>query len=103
MQSLGIISGYENGSFHPNQEITRAEIVVILSLLTTFVPSESAFTDVISNNWSAGTISLFAAAGVVLGKGEGVFKLEKSAYQAESVAKWTVKIVHYVSNIKFFL
>ncbi len=86
LNSLGVILGYSDGSFHPNQEITRAEMVVILSRLTIFVSSETSFTDVASNNWASDAISAFAAAGIVSGKADGEFKPSESATRAESVA-----------------
>lgn len=47
MQQVGIINGYSDGSFRPDQQITRAEIVAILAQLTNYEPATKAlFTDI---------------------------------------------------------
>ncbi|WP_148449066.1 S-layer homology domain-containing protein [Paenibacillus ihuae] len=86
LQDNGVITGYADGSFYPKQEITRAEIVTMLSRLTNYVASTStAFSDV-STNWAAEQINAFADAGIISGKGNGTFKPNESASRAESVA-----------------
>ncbi|WP_438348202.1 cadherin-like beta sandwich domain-containing protein [Paenibacillus sp. FA6] len=86
LKDLGILTGYEDGTFRPNQSITRAELVVMLARLTNYVPSPtSPFSDV-ESNWAADAIGAFAAAGIVLGKAEGKFEPVAPASRAESVA-----------------
>ncbi|MDG0791306.1 S-layer homology domain-containing protein [Cohnella ginsengisoli] len=86
LNDLGIISGYGDGTFRPDQPISRAEIVVMLARLTNYVPATtSQFSDV-ESNWAADAIGAFAAAGIVSGKGEGKFAPASSATRAESVA-----------------
>ncbi|WP_052416669.1 S-layer homology domain-containing protein [Paenibacillus sp. FSL R5-0912] len=85
LQGNGVITGYADGSFHPKQEITRAEMVTMLSRLTNYVSSVSApFSDVTAG-WAAGPINAFAGAGIVTGKGNGQFKPAEPASRAESV------------------
>lgn len=85
LQDNGVITGYADGSFHPKQEITRAEMVTMLSRLTNYVSSDSVpFSDVTAG-WAAGPINAFAGAGIVTGKGNGQFKPEEPASRAESV------------------
>lgn len=86
LQANGIITGYSDGTFHPNQAISRAEIVAMLARLTNYVPSASnLFPDVVTN-WASEQINAFANAGIVSGKGNGSFKPNESASRAESVA-----------------
>jgi 3',5'-cyclic AMP phosphodiesterase CpdA len=86
LQANGIITGYSDGTFHPNQAISRAEIVAMLARLTNYVPSASnLFSDVVTN-WASEQINAFANAGIVSGKGNGSFKPNESASRAESVA-----------------
>ncbi len=86
LQAKGVIMGAGNGSFYPNREITRAEIVTMLARLTNYVPSTShPFSDV-ATNWASEPINAFAAAGIVNGKGNGLFEPNESASRAESVA-----------------
>lgn len=85
LQANGVIMGYADGSFHPKQEITRAEIVTMLARLTNYVTSTSTpFSDV-STNWAAEQINAFANAGIISGKGNGAFKPNEAASRAESV------------------
>lgn len=77
--------GYADGSFHPKQEITRAEIVTMLARLTNYVTSTSTQFSDVSTNWAAEQINAFANAGIVSGKGNGVFKPNEAASRAESV------------------
>ena len=86
LKSLGLLNGYSDGSFRPNQGITRAEIVAILARLTNYVPGQStAFTDV-ENSWAKNEIAAFTTAGILLGKDEGQFAPNDSASRAEAVA-----------------
>ncbi|OBR68892.1 hypothetical protein A7K91_25755 [Paenibacillus oryzae] len=86
LQAEGIISGYKNGSFRPDQNISRAEMVAMLARLTTYVPATTnSFSDT-TGSWAAEPIHAFAAAGIVSGKGSGLFKPNESASRAESVA-----------------
>ncbi|WNS44039.1 Ig-like domain-containing protein [Paenibacillus sp. MMS20-IR301] len=86
LRALGISSGYSDGSFHPNQQITRAEIVGMLARLVDYAPAaKPAFSDTASS-WAAGPIEAFAAYGIVSGAGEGKFMPNASASRAEAVA-----------------
>ncbi|MGG4552754.1 S-layer homology domain-containing protein [Paenibacillus humicus] len=86
LKELGIISGYSDGTFRPNQQITRAEMVAILARLTNYVPAESSpFSDT-ESSWAAEAIHAFAAAGIVTGKGDGKFSPADPASRAEAVA-----------------
>ncbi|MEL7329719.1 MAG: DUF3747 domain-containing protein, partial [Cyanobacteria bacterium J06559_1] len=64
-QDLGIVTGYENGTFRPTQEVTRAELIAIMrraaeykNSTTTLVANQTgdSFTD-INGHWAEDTIS----------------------------------------------
>ncbi|WP_161601426.1 carboxypeptidase regulatory-like domain-containing protein [Paenibacillus luteus] len=86
LKSAGIIGGYEDGSFKPNHEITRAEMVTMLSKLMNLssVLGSAKFQDV-SGNWAEAGINQLADAGIISGKGEGKFEPNATATRAESV------------------
>ncbi|GIP17710.1 hypothetical protein J40TS1_33520 [Paenibacillus montaniterrae] len=86
LQANGIITGYSDGTFRPNQEISRAEIVVMLARLTNYVPGTSNLFSDVTTSWASEQINAFAAAGIVNGQGNGMFKPNDSASRAESVA-----------------
>lgn len=65
----GIVSGYEDGSFKPNNSMTRAEFAVVLSNVFGLVDtkSDNAFEDVKLGAWYADAVSKVAAAGIMEG------------------------------------
>lgn len=65
----GKISGYPDGSFHPNQSMTRAEFAALLSGVvknkTTDEAAKNSFTDVAENQWFYAPIMKLLQNGVV--------------------------------------
>ncbi|MDP4182070.1 MAG: S-layer homology domain-containing protein [Bacillota bacterium] len=53
---LNIVSGYQDGNFNPNNNITRAEVLVMLNRMTFRGPlaldEKSPFTDLSKNHWA---------------------------------------------------
>ncbi|WP_052350681.1 carboxypeptidase regulatory-like domain-containing protein [Paenibacillus gorillae] len=86
LKANGIIGGYKDGSFKPNNEITRAEMVAILSKLLKLgeASGDSKFKDV-TGSWAEAQINQLAEAGVISGKSEGKFDPNATATRAESV------------------
>ncbi|UKS25922.1 S-layer homology domain-containing protein [Paenibacillus sp. HWE-109] len=85
----GIISGYEDGTFKPNREITRAEIISMISKILTIkaaggVPTTSAFTD-INGVWNKEQIEAAASVGLISGMGNGLFSPNKQSTRAEAL------------------
>ncbi|OKQ00370.1 S-layer homology domain-containing protein [Paenibacillus sp. P46E] len=85
----GIITGYEDGGFRPNAEITRAEMAVILAKalgVTTEVKTATGFADDKDIPvWAKGSVDFVKEAGIVQGKGENAFAPQESATRAEAV------------------
>lgn len=72
IQSLaakGIIDGFGDGTFRPNDPVTRAQFVKMLDLTLGIAPSEkpTAFRDVPAGAWYAGYVSAASQAGIVQG------------------------------------
>ncbi len=86
MASLGMIKGYPDGTFGPNDPITRAEFAAIAAR---FDPSEisgvAAFTD-IAGHWSEPEVSKAAANGWVNGYTDNSFKPDQNITRAEAMA-----------------
>ncbi len=76
---LGLFKGYEDGTFAPEGEITRAEFAaIIVRLLGQEAQSEGAkaatqFADVPASHWAAGYVNIAVQAGVINGYGNGNF------------------------------
>lgn len=86
LANAGILTGYDNGKFGPNDHITRAQLATILAR---FCDAKAAtggdqFTD-IANHWARQYINTAAAAGLVQGYGNGVFGPDNKITRAETV------------------
>lgn len=76
----GIISGYDDGSFRPNNKITRAEVAAILYRARHGQKKPSAvstvFEDVTANHWASGYIASAVNDGIINGIDEKHFAPE---------------------------
>ncbi len=85
-----IIFGY-NGSFRPNDDITRAEFAAICVRFfekrsgTTINPTDIAFTDFESTHWAYDTIKKAFANGYVAGYPDGTLRADNTITRAEAV------------------
>ena len=86
LKTNGIVNGYGDGTFKPDQEISRAEMVAILSKIMNLSPDTGAskFNDT-KGSWAEQSINQLAAAGIISGKGEGKFDPNAIASRGESV------------------
>lgn len=77
LAQLKVIGGYEDGTFKPDQKVTRAEMAKLAYVLyTTFVDAEgakTAFTDVADDFWATGYINWCSQQGIIGGYGDGTF------------------------------
>jgi len=83
----GVLGGYGDGAFHPDQPITRAELTAILIRVQGGAASEgnTTFTDT-DGHWAEGYISSAVTAGLVFGYDDGTFKPNRNITRAEAVA-----------------
>jgi hypothetical protein len=80
MNDLGIIAGYDDGSFQPQTVLTREQAAKIIAYLMIgsnaadgLTTSSAPFTDVEASRWSAGYIAYCVSEGIVNGLGDGTF------------------------------
>ncbi len=86
LQSLGIISGRPDGTFKPDDVVTRAEFVTLVGSAMGLEPvdaSGSPLTD-IANHWAAGYIEACRQAGLLM-ETEGLFRPGEAITRAEMV------------------
>ena len=75
MVNNGYISGYTDGTFRPEKEITRAEFVSVINKMNQLTEaSELSFTDVKSTHWAYEQIKIAVAAGYINGYPDGSFR-----------------------------
>ncbi|WP_169834463.1 S-layer homology domain-containing protein [Paenibacillus donghaensis] len=88
LRDKGVISGYQNGTFKPNQEISRAEIISIIAKIVNLnsvnTAGAPAFSD-IDAVWNKDQIEQAAAAGIISGDAKGDFLPKKQASRAEAL------------------
>ncbi|MFS0859093.1 S-layer homology domain-containing protein [Paenibacillus taichungensis] len=83
----GSVQGYTDGSFKPDQAITRAEMAVVLQPLLTsaqMTTAPTAFTDV-NEHWAQQAVEQLSSAGVVTGYKDGTFRPSQPITRAEAV------------------
>lgn len=84
-QSKGLIQGYEDGSFKPNNTITRAEFVTLMNNAKGFGSEGSInFSDVKNGSWFYSAVARAVAAGYVKGYSDGSFKPGNTITRAEA-------------------
>lgn len=82
---LGIVKGYEDGTFRPNQPVSRAEFVVLLSRVHELEAWEKSFPDVPKTHWAYDAIAAAGAAGWINGYEDGTFRPNESVKRIEAV------------------
>ena len=89
LSNMGIINGYEDGTFRPDNPITRAELTKIA---VSFFGSagnnfkSSSFTDVADGAWYSRFIAAAEDLGLVYGYGDGTFLPDNLITRAEAFA-----------------
>lgn len=83
----GIVNGYEDGSFRPDNNITRAEFAKIIAKLTEKEVHEKSagFSDA-KGHWAEAYIAVLAEKGVITGYEDNTFRPDNPITRAEAVA-----------------
>lgn len=89
MAAQGMVAGYPDGNFHPEQAISRAEFAVLISramVMTGYPVSGSyrAFNDIKMEDWFYPHIMKPAVAGIIPGEGNGMFLPQKPVQRQEA-------------------
>ena len=82
---IGLLRGYEDGSFRPDNPISRAECVVLLSRLIEVPAGSSTFSDVPETHWASSAISAGTSAGWLSGYPDGTFRPDQNITRLEAV------------------
>ncbi|RZT21533.1 C40 family peptidase [Fictibacillus sp. BK138] len=85
VKEAGIISGYPDGDFKPNQEMTREEIAALISktFVLTKKTTDNSFVDVSTDDWAYNSIQLLNANNIVSGFPDNTYKPLKDTSRAE--------------------
>ena len=108
LNRIGIITGYEDGSFRPETELTRgAAAKIIVSLMigpeaASALPNDqSPYPDVPAGHTFAGVIGYCKTAGYISGYGDGTFKPADSL-TGYAFAKMLLGALGYKSDLENF-
>jgi hypothetical protein len=91
LHSLGVVKGYEDGTFRPDKKISRAEFITMgfKMLSGDYVPDSSTiqarFSDVPQEHWAYGFIHEGFAMGLLSGYPDGTFKPEQNISYIEAL------------------
>ncbi|MBL0386542.1 cadherin-like beta sandwich domain-containing protein [Tumebacillus sp. ITR2] len=80
------IYGYQDGTFHPDQSITRAELAAILARILHYEatsPQQTPFRDVSTSSWAAGSIAAVSQHKIMIGSPDGNFYPDQAVTRAE--------------------
>ena len=88
---LAFLSGYANGTFEPDRNMTRAEVTTMFSrLLTEKMAADqtysNTFSDVAKSHWAANYIGYMQQFGIITGYADGSFRPDASVTRAEFAA-----------------
>lgn len=88
---LAFLSGYANGTFEPDQNMTRAEVTTMFArLLAEKMAADqtysNTFSDVAKSHWAANYIGYMQQFGIITGYADGSFRPDASVTRAEFAA-----------------
>lgn len=84
LSNAGIVTGYNDGTFRPNQPITRGEMAKIIANFANLNKGAKSFTD-LSGHWSKSYVELAAGNGWIAGYPDGSFRPDQKITRAETV------------------
>jgi hypothetical protein len=82
----GTVSGYEDGTFRPNNPVTRAQVAKMLVIgagWTIYTPGTPTFPDVPSSYWAFAYIETAFAHGIIAGFADGGFHPDQPVTRAQ--------------------
>ncbi|WP_336771070.1 S-layer homology domain-containing protein [Paenibacillus sp. MMO-58] len=87
LASFGVINGYSDGTFRPDDKITRAEMIAMISKIFIMQENKSgnSFDDVTAEHWANKIIEEAAYAGIIQGKGKNLFAPNDNLTRAEAL------------------
>ena len=103
MNAIGVIEGYEDGSFDPNGTLVREEAATLVTWMLlgdnagSLGIERSTFDDVLTTRWSAPAIEYCVSLGIIDGAGDGNF-YPRGQLTAVAFAKVLLTAIGYDSD-----
>ena len=79
LSNLDILTGFEDGTFRPDETVTRAQMAAIICRMLGYEDQaqssmgSTVFTDVAADHWASGYVNVAQAQGIINGMGDGTF------------------------------
>lgn len=92
LAGLGVLKGYQDGTFKPDGKITRAEFAAVavrllgLEAAAKLTTGATQFPDVPASHWSSGYVNVAVNQGLLKGYPDGTFKPDANVTNAEALA-----------------
>ena len=104
LNSLGILNGYPDGTFKPDNNITRAEFTVIATKLAKLnagdIKSGLPFNDVVGTHWAKSFIILAYENNIISGYPDGTFKPDNNVTYQEALTI-LINVMNYKDEVNF--
>ncbi len=100
LTALGVIEGYEDGSFDPDGVVTRAEMAKMIFVVRNNSADDEAYADITTNltdingHWAEGYIKFCESQGIIAGYGDGTFRPDATVTGTEA-AKMLLVLTGY--------
>ncbi len=83
----GVVNGYSDGTFHPDSNITRAELAKVISTARKYTSeAEINFSDVADGDWYVSDLKKCVAQGVIGGYEDNTFRPDNEVTREEAAA-----------------
>lgn len=97
LEGLGLMQGYEDGTFGENDALTRAQMATIVARILQVEGlnvGSNSFSDVSENHWAYEAINTLSGMGILNGMGDGTFMPDKDVNCFEAL-KMIVTVLGY--------
>lgn len=107
LEILGIVNGYEDGTYRPEKEVTRAEmaklLVVAIGMDTAadLYKGTTKFADVDTDHWATGFINIAVDKGIINGYPDGTFAPDAPVKYSEAITM-VVRALGYKTMVEDF-
>jgi len=83
--AAGIVQGYPDGTFRPDNQVTRVEMAQMLGNAMKLTPlaENPGFKDIAADYWAAGMLAALEKNGILTGYPDGTFRPNETATRAE--------------------
>ena len=102
LTNAGILKGFTDGTFRPNEPVTRAQMATIIARFAKLTDNKVTFND-IDGHWARESIELAAGNGWINGYEDGTFRPNNNITRAATMAMINRVLERHVENVEDLL